>query len=492
MKEQKKVNLQLKLNEIKKSEDPTVVNCTYIILDFEVSRNNAIVEKEVGLELGETIINKPLVARYLSVQQPNTNTDNFTSHEAKLSTDKYGNDTIKLDTVPIGVFTTKGYIMTINDENGNEKEVLAADAVLWKSRFSDAVDLLIEWYNRGININTSCEFLYKNYTMKDGIEYVQSPVWFEGHCHLASENRGGQDVVLPAYESSTLLSFNEINQFNRLVAEAVDLNESEEGERMEKLRKIFELSHSDVRSLLYSQLDSKLPEGTYSYISDVYDAYFIVNLFSEEYDKHYKYEYTKGENDALTVNFESKSEVALKRDWIEVTQVQQMQNELDEAKQKLNELEVAKNELEETKTQLNSTSQELEGLKLEKSEVETKFNKATDKLTQLNSRLDELVEVEKQFNQEKYEKALNEKVEYYSAKFSAVNGAEKFNTEEVQELIKQSLSAENGKDAILQLNTMLVDMVVVTKQEDNTIIREMASKREDLIPASTDFDSKYL
>lgn len=124
---------------------------------------------------------------------------------AYLDTDKHGELEVKRDTAPIGVFTSEGYITEIETPDG-KKEVLAADAILWSSRFKDACELLLEWYGRGININTSCEILYSNYTVQDGIEHLQSPIYFEGHAILNSEKRGEHDIVLPAYDSSKLLS----------------------------------------------------------------------------------------------------------------------------------------------------------------------------------------------------------------------------------------------------------------------------------------------
>ena len=230
MGKQKKTTYHIQLNEVKQSDDPTRLPCTFIIFDFEKSHNNTVISKEVSLEVAPTIINKPIVAKYHEVEDTNTPTDAFGSHEAHLDMNKKGELFVNTDTVPIGVFTSEGYIMTINTAEG-EKEVLAADAILWKSRFQDACDLLVDWYNRGININTSCEILYKNFTFKDGIEYIQSPVYLDGHCILNSEQRGGHNVVLPAYESSKLVSFNEIQEFQRLVAQAM-LQEQKDGVEM--------------------------------------------------------------------------------------------------------------------------------------------------------------------------------------------------------------------------------------------------------------------
>ena len=284
-KEKKKLQYNLQLNDVKKTNDPTIIACTFVILDFEVSHNNTLIDKDVAKDAAPSLLNKAIVAKYHKVQSANTSTDAFGGHEAFISEDKHGELTVQLDTTAIGVFTSEGYIMEMG-EGDNKKEVLACDAVLWRSRYGDAIDLLLEWFNKGIKINTSCEILYQNYTMKDGIEYIHSPIYFDGHCILNSEERGEHEVVLPAYEDSQLLNFNEIHKFNKLVAEAVNkqsmFDKDKEGEEMKKFKKVFELSHEDVRSLIYRQLDPTLGENTDSYVADVFDNYFIVNIYSWE------------------------------------------------------------------------------------------------------------------------------------------------------------------------------------------------------------------
>ncbi|GLI82326.1 hypothetical protein ANABIO32_00120 [Rossellomorea marisflavi] len=483
----KKHTLNLVLNEIQQVNDPTILKCTFIVLDYEKSGNNAIVEKDVALEGGKTLINKPIVAKYNEADEANSPTDNFGGHEQYLGEDRYGELTVKSDTVPIGVFTTEGYNLSVVID-GVSREVMAADAVLWKSRFPDACDLLQEWFDSGIKINTSCEYLYSNFSFIDGIEYHNSPIYFEGHAILASEDRGDIKEVLPAYESATLLSFNEINKFNRLVAQAIDQKDDKEDENMPELfKKVCELSHGDIRSLLYSKLDASLAENEYSWISDVYETYFVANIYSfseeNEFDKYFKFNYSKN-GEEVEVDLESKSEVKVKRDWVEVTEVQQMQNSLEEKETKLNEIQ----------TQLNSATEKVTALTSEKDGLLTKYNDAATKLTQLNSQVEELSPYKDQVENEKFEKALNEKKEFYAAKFKALNASEKFGEDAIQELVKKAVNEdEEGNNAILQLNTMLVDMVVLKqeKEEETPVVREVASKRENLIPTSNDFESRF-
>src|SRR5690606_25685852 len=107
--------------------------------------------------------------------------------------------------------------------------------------------------------------------------------------------------------------------------------------------------------------------------------------------KYYKYQYYK-DDDVVTINFDSKEEVALKKQWVGTSQVQQMQNELDqtkkelnEVKSKLNESESTATELNEIKEKLNSANSTIESLTKEKEELETKFNETTEKIISLNS-----------------------------------------------------------------------------------------------------------
>lgn len=474
-KKPKKKLCQLQLNEIKTSDDPTKLSCSFVIIDFDVSHNNAVISKEVALEAASTIINKPIVAKYYEVEESNTSTDALGTHEAFLDTDKHGELEVKRDTVPIGVFTSEGYITEIETPEG-KKEVLAADAILWSSRFKDACELLLEWYGRGININTSCEILYSNYTMQDGIEHLQSPIYFEGHAILNSEKRGEHDIVLPAYDSSKLLSFNELQRFERLVAQAATRQNNEEGEKMNKFRKVFELSHSDVRTLLYSQLDPTLDKESDSFIADVYDTYFIVNVYSwsdeNSYDKYFKFNYTRT-GDTVSIDFDSKTEVFMTRNWEEVVPepIQSQLNQKDE--------------------QIKDLTKQVNQINKDKVGIEQQFNTASEKLVQLNSEVEQLKPYKEKHEKTLLEQKLNEKNEFYRAKFEALNAEEKFSTEEVQNLIHTSVKQdEEGEKAVLQLNTMLVDLVSVPT-ETNTTIREFSSKRENLIPNDDSFESRF-
>ncbi|SNZ09954.1 hypothetical protein SAMN05421503_1435 [Terribacillus aidingensis] len=476
MKKQKKKTLQLRLNEIKQSNDPTLLPVTFSIIDFEVSNNNAIVSEEVALEAANTLLNKPIVTRYYQVEEPGSPTDALGSHEEFLSTNRNGEQRLKLNTTPIGTFTTPGYKGTIQTEDG-EKEVLLADGVLWKSRFPDACELLKEWHVRGIEVHSSCEFLYENYSFVDGVEHILSPIIFDGHCVLNSENRGNHSIVLPAYDSSKLVSFNEFAGFERLVAQALNQNNTKESEKV-KFKKTFELSHDDIRSKIYEAFSEKLAEQEDVWISDTFDNYFIANIYSwsedDAYDKYFKFNYSKSES-AVEIDFDSKTEVFLKRNWEEVVP-QETQNLLNQKDTEISELT----------SKLNSAQED-------KASVEAKFNGASEKLVSLNQAVTELKPYKEKYESEKLEQKLNSQKEHYEGKFTALNAKEQYETEEVQTLVAQSANeGEEASQATMKLNSMLVELVTVKAEEaHSTATLALNSTRQDLIPAENDFFSRF-
>ncbi len=472
----------IQINAINETDNPTKKEVTFILHGFDVSHNYAFIAKETAEKALPSLKGMPIVAHYKEKTSVDANDDSLGSHEVEFSRDREtGEPIVSMGTVPIGVFTEDAYITTITDKDGNEKEVVAGNGILWASRFPNVVGLLKEWVDEGITVVSSMEILYDSYKVEDGITEILN-YFYEGHCVLNSQDRGeGREKVYPAYDESRL---------TKLVAEAVNQDKKEDG-KMPKFKKVYELSHSDIRSLLYTQLESHLSEGEYSWITDVYETYFVANIYkynSEtdelEYDKYYKFDYTKGENDAISINGESKVEVQLKRDWVETTQFEQLQNEVNEKQEKLDELKSKFSELE-----LKSKT-----LATEKESLEKQFNDASEKVVSLSSQVEELQPFKEKFEKVEFEKSLSEKKEFYSAKFEALNALEKFEEESVQELIEKAVfDNDEGKQATLQLNSILVDMVEVKEKvkDGEPVIREVSSKRENLVEHEDDFDSRY-
>lgn len=477
--EKKRHLFDIQMNSIVDDADnPTRKEVEFILHGFDVSHNYAFISKETSKKTLHTLKGMPIVAKYYDKSNSEEDDDALGSHEVQFDRDRDTDEPIiTMGTVPIGVFTEDAYIKTITDDEGNEKEVVAGKGILWASRFPNVVGLLKEWMDEGISVVSSMEILYDSYKVEEGITEILNFV-YEGHAILNSEERGDRKKVYPAYDESKL---------TKLVAEAIEQENKQvekqesikEGEKMDKFKKVFELSHEDVRSLIYTALDPNIGEKTYSYVVEVYENYFVANVYSyaegNEYDKFFKFDYVKSDN-AVEINFESKKEVFMKRNWEEVAD-EAVQAQLNEKAEKITELE----------TQLNAIT-------TDKQAIEEKFNSASETLIQLNSQVEALAPFKEQVESEKLEKALNEKKDFYSAKFTALNAEEKFKSEEVQALVSKTVfENEEAKDAILQLNTMLVEMVEVKTEVTNepSHVKELASKRENLIPAATDFNSRY-
>jgi len=476
--EKKRHLFEIQLNSIIDTDNPTKKEVEFILHDFSVSGNYAFIAKETAEKTLPTLKDMPIVALYHEKSSPDEDDDALGSHEVNFSKQDRatGEPIITMDTVPIGVFTEDAYITTIKDEKGEDVEVVAGKGVLWASRFPNVIGLLKEWIDEGIPVVSSMEILYDSYKVEDGITEILSYV-YEGHCLLNSSNRGNHKKVYPAYDVSKL---------TKLVAQAMSQENIEEGEKMDKFKKVFELSHGDVRTLIYGQLDPTLAEQQYSWIAEVYDTYFIVNIDSyvegDTFDKFFKFNYTKDDK-GVTVDFDSKAEVFLKRNWEEVVP-EEVQTQLNEKDQTITDLQ----------TQVSEKDTTLATLTNEKDKIEKQFNSASETLIELNETVKALEPFKAKFEAAEFEKSLSEKQEFYSAKFSMLGGEEKYKTDEVQDLVKKAVyETEEGKEAVLQLNSMLVDMVqVVTEvKPENPVVREMASRRENLIPESSDFESRY-
>lgn len=458
---QKRASFDIQLNSISNTDNPTKKEVEFILFDFEVSRNNTVISKEVAEKALDSLENMPIVARYHENSTPGADDDALGGHEATLSVTRDGkNHYVELKTTPIGVFTEPAYITTVVDENGEEKEVVAGRGILWASRFPNVIGLLQEWIDQGIVVSSSMEILYDEYRVEDGVEEILNFV-FEGHCLLNSENRGEHKKIEPAYDVSKL---------TRLVAQAVQNNKKEEHGLTKTYKKVFELSHNDIRTKLYKLLDERLEDDQYSWILDVYDTYFIVEIDTVTEDDYkseiFKFNYAKTEDDEVSIDFDSKVAVMEKTEWVELDEVKSLQAEIEEKEERIKKM--------------NS----------EKEDLRNKLNEASEKLVHLNSKIEELQEYKSKYEKEQFEKQLSETKELYREKFAALNALDKFESEDVQELIHKAVT---NKDAEMQLNTMIVDMIElkeVPKKEEKTII-QLNSKRENLAQSIRDFDSRY-
>ena len=486
-KDMKKGKFQMQLNSLKQNpDDPSLLDALFVIHDFEKSWHGQIITEEVTSENMKFLVNKPIVCKYISKSE-NDGLDALTHHEEFKDIDRNtGDEFINTGTNAIGVFTDV-YIDDFTDENDVTKRVLYGKAVLWFDKCRNVCLLLEEWIGNGVAIPASVEYMYYNYSMVDGIEYLQSPLVYLAHALLNAEDRNDYSQVYPAFDSARMVSFNNMaDDWNKAVAQITTSEtkkaNGKEGNNMEILKKMCEISQGDLKWKIYESMSKVMIAEEYNkmWISnyDIYDTYFIYETWAGENYEYFKVEYTKdNETDEVTVDFEGRTSVERAIKWEEV----------------VNQLAEKTTDLEAIQVTLNEKEDAIATLTADKEDLSTKFNDATNTLTTLNEKLIDLKEVEEKYNTDKFEKALNERTVEFEVKFKGVNALDKFETEEVQNLIKDSV--ENN-DALISLNSMLVDLIpnkVDEKKDDKNGIKDFNSKEvKNLIPKDNSFESRYL
>lgn len=531
----KKGMCTLKLEGLKKvynqegQVDDTLVRATFSILDFMTSGNKQLVSKEIAVASAPSLKFKPLLCQYIETtdfEQPN---DDFGTHGEIEGNLRTGDECILTTTHAIGVCEKDAYIGVTKDEEGNDLDVLMADFLLWKYRYPNEISLINEFHEKGENLYSSCEYYYTSSNMQvdsNGKMYEQitSNLIFDGHCIL------GRNIE-PAYKSSKLISFNakwnkainqlakEINNKSENSVNEPDLiinnnnnmgTENEEEEIMTEnkfYKALCELSLGDIKSKIMEELSKTMTAKEFQYIwlsnFCIYDNYFVYENYEDSKYVYYKVPYTKTESDVV-VDLAQKVQVTREDVWVEVGQIVEVQTSLNTANERVAELETALNtkveeittkvaEIEAKEVSLNELTTKVEALTTEKEQVLTQFNEATEKVTSLNSLVEELKPIKEKYETEQMEKALNEKKEFYKEKFKGVNALDKFEEESVQNLIAETIVSETeiANKAIFSLNSMIIDLVTPVEVEPVAGVKEFTSSMNGLIPESDDFEKKY-
>lgn len=468
----------LKLEGLKKvyneegKVDPTLLKATFSILDFNASGNKQVVTKEECLKSAFSLKNKPLLCEYKETTDYENPNDDFGTHgeyQAKL---RNGQDYIFTKTHAIGVSDDKGYLGVIKDENGNDLDVLMCDFLLWAYRYPNEVMLINEFYEKGETLYSSCEYYYSSSDMVDGIEYVKD-LYFDGHTVL------GRNVA-PAYNSSRLISFNE--KWNKALNELNKSKNKKEDKGMSEnvmFKSLCELSLGDIRTKIMTELSKTMTaeEFNYVYVSNytIYDNYFVYENYEDNKWVYYKVPYTKNEKE-VTIDLGAK--VVVERDsiWVEVGQMEAVQNSLNDANAKIEELIQSLNEREQSmkskEEMIASLNSKIETLENEKVEITNKFNEQADMVVSLNAKIKEFEPIVEEYNKEQYEKALNTAIDFYKEKFENVGAISEFEKEETMGLIKKSISSDESEaiKAKFSLNEMIVERIKTTnsKKEENS------------------------
>lgn len=477
----KKSTFKAQFNELKINEqDPTILKGTIIIHDFEKSWNNQVITEEICNENMNTLIGKRIVCKYIPAEN-NNGVDSLADHENRIGKDRNGNEIIITNTIAIG-FIEGVYIDDYTDENGITKKVLFGNVVIWNDdKYANIVGLLQEWIERGIKIHMSVEYLYCNYNVVEGIEYLQSPILYVAHTFLNSEQRGEYAEILPAYDCATLISLNEKQQWNKAINQLSknnindkqlnnsnkldnksNLNKNNKNSKKEEcdnmdnvfLKSMNGISFGDVRDKLYTELSKVMLASEYEWVwismYNIFDDYFVYETRIEEKWVTFKIPYTKTEEGEVSIAYDQKAEVTFSIEWTEV------QNSLN-VKDK--ELSKANEEIADLKKQLNEKEEVIKSSNSKESVSIEKFNELTETIVSLNTKVKELQPLAEGYKKAEYEKALNSAKDFYKEKFENIDCLDIFEKEETQKLIEKSINEvkEEADKAKFDLNNLIID-----------------------------------
>jgi hypothetical protein len=511
-------------------EDPTILRGKIIIHDFEPSYNKQCITEEICSENMNTLIGKRIVCRYIS-SEDNNGMDALSSHEEDISNDRdNGNEIIITNTIAIG-FIENVYIDDYTDNDGNVKRVLFGEVLIWNDdKYKNIVGLLQEWINRGIKIHMSVEYLYCNYNLLDGIEYLQSPILYVAHTLLNSEQRQDVAEVLPAYDCATLISLNERTKWNKAINQISksenninsDLNinnnsPKEENNNMTEnkfYKALCELSYGDTKEQIMTALSKLMSADTFYsvWLSNygIYSTYFIYETYVDSKYVNFKVPYTKTETEVIV---DLASQVQVERDtiWVEVgvmqEQVASLNAKVEEIQTSLNtkevELVTATETIIELQTQLNSKEETIQALNSkvevtteEKNVTMEKFNELAETVTSLNTQVKVLQPLADSYNTEQYEKALNSAKEFYKEKFENVDAIDVFEKEETQELIKKSINSVDDievKNAKFSLNDLIINNLKPNEVKMGISLNsiQIAKETKNLNDFTDEFEATY-
>ena len=454
-------SVKMSLNELNIVEnDPTILRGICIVHDFKISGNGQIITEEVATENMQTLVGKRICCKYIK-REDNYGEDSLGSHEDYETLDRNGNEAIQSDTEAIG-FIEDVFIDDYTDMNGITKRVVYANIVLWNDdKYKDIIGLISEWMEKNIKIVMSVEYLYYNFESKEGAEYINSPIIYIAHTLLNSEVRGDMLEVLPSYECARLLSFNELQVWNKAVSSLKSDNklnktDKEENINMENkfLKALNELSIGDLRSAIMNALGDTMTGNEYEnlWISNYgifsESKYFIYETYEDSKWVDYKVTYSLGENDVIVLDYAGKVKVEGQFTYVSVNELEKSNNDLVEKDNKINELN-------ETIISLNSKV-------VEKSTNEKeKVGVLETTLASLNSKVEEMQPIVDEYNKAQFEKSFNEASESLKVKFVSVNALEVFEDKSTQELIKESVNADLGisNKAKFSLNSLIVENI---------------------------------
>ena len=465
--------------EIAESEDKTYLDCTFVLCDFNPNKNGVKLDETESSKYLDTLLNMPIVGKVYEVDGE----ADFGSHEAKKTYElKNGELTSKLvfGTSAYGSFY-KCFIDTIEDEQGNNVDVIKGSCKIW-TRFSEVCNIILKRVKDGIPLATSWEIVI-NESHQELIDGKKIKVVTDfSFLSLAMLGR----KVSPAYDCSGLLACasEEVDDLaiameQNKIEESIQsdnsvenkLNENEGGNIDMAEKKIKEEISSITTNDLYSKLStaiSTINPDCWINIARIYPYEFRALGYdyccAESEDDYIEYKYVVNSDETISIISQSQ----VKMTFIPSTQMEAQMSEL-QAK------------ADEANTSLSEKIDEI--LKLGETITSQK-----EEIASKNAIIAELEPIKQQVAEAEAKKREEEEIAKKDCMSEMLVSSKYFTKEEVEasEAIQEAIASLDEARVKVILAEKVVEVASKVVEEPVVVVSEKAEKE---IEVSTDLNA---
>ena len=158
-------------------------------------------------------------------------------------------------------------------------------------------------------------------------------------------------------------------------------------------------------------------------------------------------------------------------------------------------LEEAESQIENFKNDIKQKDEECASLKSEKEDLMQKYNDATEKVADLTAKVETMQPIVDEYYKAENEKKLNDAKEEYRAKFEKIDGLETFESEEVQNLIAETINENEETSIKAKYSLSEKIMEIIDKRDSGELqvkdIQEPAKDMKNLNVGEDEFEKTY-
>jgi len=183
-------------------------------------------------------------------------------------------------------------------------------------------------------------------------------------------------------------------------------------------------------------------------------------------------------------------------------------DKLEEAKEKSQEAEILnaqieiQSKLEEAESQIKvykndiaQKDEECASLKTEKEELMQKYTNATEKVADLTLKVETMQPIVDEYYEAENERKLNKAKNEYKDKFEKIGGAEVFESEEIQNLVVETINEDDGVSNKAKYTLSEKLMEIIDKNDLGTLavkdVQERTKKTKDLNLTDDEFEKTF-